>query len=86
MAWILPPEQALPPISRSPRGLSRRRVKASIAIGQRWTDRDGYGWRVVNIYRKDGLVLLQGPAVVAFSRRYVSFGQLGKSYRLAEEP
>jgi hypothetical protein len=77
---------AAPPSARRPRGwgraLSPRRVRALVAVDQRWLDREGLRWRVVQIYRKDVQVQLQGPHG---RPRFVGFAELGRGYRLAYE-
>ena len=67
---------------RGRRKLSRRRVRALVRVHQAWCDVYGHPWIVVNIYRKDGQVALVGPGE---SPRYVTFGELGRSYELVED-
>lgn len=65
---------------RRPR-LSRRRVKALLAIDQRWVSPDGRQWEVRQIWRKDGLVLLRRAG--GREQRPVTFSELGEHYDLA---
>lgn len=61
--------------------LSRRQVKALVALRQWWVDQDDTGWQVHQIHRKDGLVELVRRGG---GRRYVPFGELGSHYALDE--
>lgn len=76
---ILPAELTATPSKRRP--LSPRRVRTVLRIGQYWTGwaGDGVGWRVAQIHRHDGKVLLERPG---FPRRYVTFADLGAGYEL----
>jgi hypothetical protein len=76
---ILPGDPALKALAE--RALSRRRVKESVRIGQRWVDEDGAKWTVRQIHRKDGMVRLEGPGS---QPRFVGFGALGSLYRAIE--
>jgi hypothetical protein len=68
-----------------PRGfgarLSRRQVKQTVALRQCWEHESGGEWAVKQLHRRDGLVEL----VSGESRRFVTFGELGRHYRLLEE-
>jgi hypothetical protein len=72
-----------PSTSRRRRGISRRRARDLAEIGQWWTQAEtGLGWRIAQIHRRDGLLLLERPGD---GRRYVTFGELGQSYTLLED-
>lgn len=68
-------------ILHHPGGLSRRRVRAVVRIGQRW-QRDDRVWIVRNVYRHEGQVSLE--RVDHRGLAFESFAELGKHYRLLE--
>jgi hypothetical protein len=61
-------------------GLSPRKVRDLVCVGQRWSDSHGRACRVAAVYRADRLVALQSPVWPATRR--VSFAELGWRYRL----
>jgi hypothetical protein len=74
-----PSRDSLP---RRKRRLSPRRVRSLVTIGQSWQAPDASEWRVAQVWRKDGLVLLERPG--GREQRSVTFGELG-SYALEVE-
>lgn len=59
-------------------GLSRRRVKELVARHQWWDDGEHW-WRVREVDVRNGLVVLERVGALP---RPVTFGELGRGYRL----
>jgi hypothetical protein len=72
------PSQPALDLPRSQR-LSPYKVRRVVCIGQRWSTSDGESYRVAQVYRADGMVLLQTPGERALHR--ASFEVLGRRYR-----